>query len=159
MYQIGERVIHRNYGPSTVIGIEEKQLGKKKKQYYVVEASQVMLWVPLDATESIRYPFGKDEFQNLLAKMNGAGEELPDHHLSRADVLKDRLKSRTMADICSVIHDLTSHSRSHSLTKNDNACLQQAQDLLLDEWVTVMGTPREVARQELNNLLQGIPAF
>ena len=158
MYKIGDRIIHRNYGPGTITGIEEKILGKKAAEYYVVETLSVTLWVPVDATEvSIRYPLDAAAFQELLAHLDGVGEELPDNHLERSDVLAIRMKDRTLGDICRVIHDLTSRSRDQTLTKKDLEFLTRAQDLLLNEWEAALGTPREVARQELSKLLQGIP--
>lgn len=160
MYVIGDRVIHRNYGPATITGIEKKQLGKKTDEYYVLETGQATLWVPVDATEfSIRYPLDTARFQELLTLLYGVGERLPDHHAERSEVLAIRMKNRTLTDLCHIIHDLTSRSRSQPLTKNDNEFLARAQDLLLNEWETVLGTPREIARQELTKLLQGIPGL
>jgi RNA polymerase-interacting CarD/CdnL/TRCF family regulator len=159
MYKIGNRVIHRNYGPGTITGIEEKRLGRKTREYYVVETGEATLWVPLDATEnSIRLPLGTNDFQELLALLYGAGEQLPDHHRERSEVLNDRMKNRTLTDLCSIIHDLTSRSRSQTLTKKDNDFLKRAQEFLLNEWEMVLGTPREKARQELGVLLRSIPA-
>jgi RNA polymerase-interacting CarD/CdnL/TRCF family regulator len=158
-YQIGDQIIHRNYGPGTITGIEEKQLGKKLSEYYVVETSQLTLWVPLDATEnSIRFPIGTTEFHELLSLLNGAGERLPDHHIARSEVLTNRMKNRTLTDLCNIIHDLTWRSRSQTLTKNDKDFLRRAEDFLLNEWEMVLGTPREVAKRELVKLLQEIPA-
>lgn len=158
-YQIGDRVIHRNYGPGVIIGVEEKQLGLKSDEYYVVETAEVKLWIPLDATEnSIRFPTQPGEFQELLALFYGAGEPLPDHHLERAEVLAARMKKRTLVELCRIIHDLTSRSRSHPLTKNDNDFLKRAQELLLNEWEIVLEISREDARKELAALLQNIPA-
>ncbi|NUM45637.1 MAG: hypothetical protein HUU38_13105 [Anaerolineales bacterium] len=160
MYEIGDRIIHRNYGPGTITGIEEKMLGKKTGEYYVVQTADVTLWVPVDATEvSIRYPLDVTAFQELLSLLEGMGERLPDHHLERGEVLMLRMKSRTLRDLCRIIHDLTSRSRRQTLTKNDNEILSRAQDLLLNEWVIVLNTPREIARRELTKLLQEIPGL
>jgi len=156
-YQIGDQVVHRNYGPGKIIGIEEKQLGKKTCEYYVVETSQVTLWVPVDAAEnSLRFPAASAEFQELLTLLDGSGERLPDHHVERQDVLAIRMKNRTLEDICNVIRDLTSHSRNHPLNRNDNEIMRRAQEFLLNEWEMALGTPRAEARQELADLLQVI---
>ena len=74
-FQIGDQIVHRNYGPGKITGIEEKRLGNKSREYYVVETAQVTLWVPLDATEnSIRSPVEADEFQDLLTQHLGEGQ-------------------------------------------------------------------------------------
>jgi RNA polymerase-interacting CarD/CdnL/TRCF family regulator len=157
-YQIGAQIIHKNYGPGKITGIEEKQLGKKACEYYVVETSQVTLWVPVDAAEnSLRFPVENVEFQELLALLYGSGERLPDHHVERQNVLALRMKNRTLEEICNIIRDLTSRSRNHSLNRNDNEIMQRAQEFLLNEWEMVLGIPRTEARQELADLLQVIP--
>ena len=133
-FQIGDQIVHRNYGPGKITGIEEKRLGNKSREYYVVETAQVTLWVPLDATEnSIRSPVEADEFQDLLTQHLGEGQRLPEHHLERQDVLAQRFKTRTLADICEIIRDLTYRSRSHALNKNDSDMMRRAQDLILNE--------------------------
>jgi RNA polymerase-interacting CarD/CdnL/TRCF family regulator len=157
MYQIGDHIIHRNYGPGMITGIEEKKLGKKTNEYYVVQTAEATLWVPRDATlVSLRYPLEPAAFRNLLTYLKGAGERLPMHHIERGEVLSERMRSRTMPDLCRIIHDLTSRSRQHTLTKNDNDYLSRAQELLLNEWVAALGIPREKARKDLNALLEGI---
>jgi CarD family transcriptional regulator len=158
-YQIGDQIVHRNYGPGKITGIEEKQLANKKGNYFVVETSQVTLWVPVDATEnSIRFPTESAEFQEILVLLQNDGNQLPDHHTERHDVLALRMKNRSLPDICDIIRDLNSRSRSHTLTRNDNDVLKRAQEILLNEWEMALGTPRAVARQELTNLLQLSPA-
>ncbi|HNB52618.1 MAG TPA: CarD family transcriptional regulator [Anaerolineales bacterium] len=157
MYQIGDRIIHRNYGPGLITGIEEKKLGKKTSEYYVVQTANATLWVPRDApTSSLRYPLELVAFRDLLARLRGAGEPLPTHHIERGNLLFARMQSRTMPDLCRIIHDLTSRSRHHLLTKNDSEYLTRAQELLLNEWVAVLGITREAARKDLYELLAGI---
>lgn len=157
MYQIGDHIIHRNYGPGQITGIEEKKLGKKTSEYYVVQTANATLWVPRDAhSNSIRYPLEPAAFQDLLSRLQGAGEQLPAHHLERGTLLSARMQSRTIPDLCRIIHDLTSRSRHHLLTKNDSEHLVRAQELLLNEWVTVFAIPREAAKKALYELLDGI---
>ena len=154
-YQIGDQIIHRNYGPGKITGIEEKQLGNKKGKYYVVETGQVTLWVPVDSTEnSIRFPAESGEFQEMLAHLQDDGMNLPDHHTERHDMLALRMKNRSLSDLCEIIRDLNARSRKHTLTRNDNEVLKRAQEILLNEWEMVLGTPRAIARQELDHLLQ-----
>jgi RNA polymerase-interacting CarD/CdnL/TRCF family regulator len=157
-YQIGDQIVHRNYGPGKITGIEEKRLGNKTREYYVVETDELTLWVPLDATQdSIRFPTPTAEFQELIALLYGAGEQLPDPHDERHEVLALRMKNRTLPDMCGIIRDLTSRSRNHALNRNDNEMMKRAQEFLLNEWEIVLGIPRAVARQELADLLQIIP--
>lgn len=157
MYQIGDRIIHRNYGPGLITGIEEKKMGKKTSEYYVVQTANATLWVPRDTTTpSIRYPLDAAAFQELLARLQGAGEQLPAHHIERGAILSARMQSRTIPDLCRIIHDLTSRSRHHLLTKNDSEHLVRAQELLLNEWVAIADIPREAARKALYELLNGI---
>jgi RNA polymerase-interacting CarD/CdnL/TRCF family regulator len=159
-FQIGDQIVHRNYGPAKIIDIEKKGIAGKTRQYYVVKTTDVTVWVPVDATEnSIRFPISQEEFQDLLALLQGDGERLPEHHVERQGVLLLRMKTRTFPELCSIIRDLTLRGRSHTLTRNDNEMMKRAVDYLLNEWELVLGTPRSVARQELAGLLQAGPTI
>jgi CarD family transcriptional regulator len=156
-YQIGDQVVHRNYGPGKIIAIDEKQLSGEFRTYYVVEAGELTLWVPIDAAEnSIRYPTSETAFKEMLNYLSGEGEPLPEHQTERYEALAARMKSRSLMDICLILRDLTARSRNHLLNRNDNEVFKRAEEYILNEWELAMGTPRVIARQELESLLNSV---
>ena len=155
-YQIGDHVIHSNYGPGIITGIEEKRVAEESSQYYVVKTGDLTLWVPLDATEDrIRFPLPKAEFKAHLDLLRGPGAELPDAHRARLEVLAERMKVHSLSEICLVIRDLASRSKHHRLNNNDREVMGAAQDLLLNEWAIIDGITRSAARGEMERMLVG----
>jgi RNA polymerase-interacting CarD/CdnL/TRCF family regulator len=155
-YQIGDQVVHWNYGPGTIIGIDEKVLGNKASKYYVVEVERMTLWVPVGEAgeKSIRPPTSSAEFKKLLKLLHGPCKQLPDQQSQRQNELSERMKKRTLAEICCIIRDLVARSRKQRLNRNDAETLRRAEEFLLNEWELALRMPRETAQQEMNSLLQ-----
>lgn len=155
-FRIGDQIIHTSYGPGIIIGIEEKRVADKSAQYYVVKTGELTLWVPLDATEDrIRFPMSKAEFKAHVDVLRGPGAELPDFHRERLGVLAERMKARSLPEICLVIRDLAGRSKAHPLNNNDREVMDTARNLLLSEWEIVDGISRAAARVELERMLVG----
>ncbi len=155
-YHIGDQVVHWNYGPGRIIGIDEKVLENKARVYYVVEIGRTTLWVPVGekGEKSIRPPTSRSEFKQLLNLLRGPGEQLPEQQYERQNQLAERMQKRTLSDVCFIIRDLVTRSRTQRLNRNDSETLKRAEEFLLSEWELSMGTPREAAEHELESLLK-----
>jgi RNA polymerase-interacting CarD/CdnL/TRCF family regulator len=155
-YQIGDQVVHWTYGPGTIIGIDEKVLANKASKYYVVEVDRMTLWVPVGEAgeKSIRPPTPSAEFKKLLKLLRSPCKQLPDQQSQRQSELSERMKKRTLADICCIIRDLVARSRTQRLNRNDADTLRRAEEFLLNEWELALRTPRETAQQEMDSLLK-----
>jgi RNA polymerase-interacting CarD/CdnL/TRCF family regulator len=155
-YQIGDQIVHWTYGPGTIIGIDEKVLANKAGKYYVVEVNQMTLWVPVGEAgeKSIRPPTPGAEFKQLLNLLHSPCESLPEQQYQRQNELAERMQKRTLEDVCCIIRDLVARSHTQKLNRNDAETLRRAEEFLLNEWELALGTPREVAQQELKGLLK-----
>ncbi|MEJ2601231.1 MAG: CarD family transcriptional regulator [Anaerolineales bacterium] len=157
-YKIGDQVVHWTYGPGRIIGIDKKVLANKADTYYVVDVGRMTLWVPVgeDGEKSIRPPTPGDKFKQLLKLLRAPGEQLPDQQRQRQSELSERMQKRTLKDVCYIIRDLVTRSRTQRLNRYDNEILQRAEECLLNEWELSLGTPREIAQNELKSLLEVI---
>ncbi len=155
-YHVGDTIFHWNSGMGQIIGIEEKSLAGQTRQYYVVKTSQLTMWVPTDENgeNSLRMPASRAEFEKRINILRSKSEQLPDDRYQRQSQLLERMKRRTLDDICCVIRDLTARSRNQKLNLNDSATLKRAEDLFLDEWQFSLGVSREHAFEEMSNLLK-----
>lgn len=157
-YHIGDQVVHWNYGPGTIIGIDEKVLANKARKYYVVEVERMTVWVPVGEAgeKSIRPPTPSAEFKKLLKLLRGPCKQLPDQQSLRQNELSERMKKRTLADVCCIIRDLVARSRTQKLNRNDAETLRRAEEFLLNEWELALRMPRETAQQEMDSLLEKV---
>lgn len=156
-YAIGDTVVHWTHGLGKVIAIDEMPVAGAMQEYYVVEVGLLKLWVlAKEASQGpLRFPVKRNEFKQLIDSLQTPGEKLPDNHYKRKIELRGRIQQRTLQGLCDLIRDLTDRSRHHNLNQNDAAVLFRAEEYLLDEWVLSLGTDREKAQSELDNLLRG----
>ena len=159
-YKVGDSVIHWNYGSGKIVAVEDKGLPGKPRNCYVVEGSNMTIWVPVDENDSscLHVPTSRADFKLLINVLRSQGEEIANNPYQRYDELKKRMQNASPTDICMLIRDLIyrSHSR-RKLSSNDNRTLHHAQSFLLDEWGRSLGTPREQARRELEGILKETP--
>jgi CarD family transcriptional regulator len=155
-YRSGDQVVHWTHGSGKIIAIEEKQLAGQTRQYYVLEMGRMTLWVPVDEAgeSSLRLLSSPSEFAALLELLRCPGEPMSAYAYQRRAELNQRMKRKTLAEICLVIRDLATLSHVQRLNMNDHAIFKRAKAFLLDEWERSLGTPRDKAQYELERLLE-----
>ncbi len=159
-YQVGDQVIHWNYGLGEIIQLDEKALSGHTGRYYVVQMPDLTLWVPLNKTgeQSLRLPTPARDFKRLFRILASPGEALSTDRHARKVQLMERLKDGTLESVCRVVRDLVCHKRTNSLNENDNTMLERARNFLLKEWGAVLSVPVQQAELELGNLLDSSAA-
>lgn len=155
-YKNGDMVVHWNYGPGQITGIEEKQYAGQTRQYYVLKTSQLTLWVPTDeeGEKSMRQPVSRTEFKSFKEILRSESDPLPDDQFQRHSQLTERIRRKSLDDVCRIIRDLTARAQSQKLNRNDTAILKQAQELILGEMQLSLGTSREHVELEFNSLMK-----
>lgn len=156
-YKVGDTVVHWTYGVGSVAAIEEIQMAGMNRWYYVIEIKTLKLWVAVEdaSSGSLRFPVDSTQFRNLFEILQTPSQEpLSDRYFQRKTDLHNRMQKRTLEGLCHVIRDLKDRSRAHSLSWEDAAVLNSAQESLLDEWVISLGTERSKAFREMEVLLQ-----
>ena len=154
-YEIGDTVVHWTHGFGTVIAIDQMDLAGTSRQYYVVEAGLLKLWVPVEEADlgSIRLPTKRVHFEALFDILRAPGKPLPDNQYQRKLQLRERIQKRTLEDLCHIIRDLSDLAGEHTLNTYDASVLFRAEEALLDEWVHSLGVERDSALLALEGLL------
>ncbi len=154
-YQVNDQVMHWTYGRGEIISIEEKTLSGDTREYYVLQTNDLTLWVPADeiGESSLRPPLEEEDFNALLKTLKKPASVLPDQPYPRQNELLERMRNRSMNELCAVIRDLVARENLHKLNRSDQDILNRATSLLLDEWVLSLGTPREEAERKLIKIL------
>lgn len=160
VYKVGDSVVHWNYGGGKIVAVEDKGLPGNPRICYVIEGSNVTIWVPVDenGSSSLHLPTSPSDFRLLLNVLRSQGEEMSNNPFQRFGQLEERMHNPSLADLCRLIRDLMYRSRGlRRLSGSDNRTLYLAQSFLLDEWERSLGTPREQARLELKGILMETP--
>jgi CarD family transcriptional regulator len=159
-FQVGDTVMHWNYGLGEIVAQEERQVTGERKLYYVVKIQELSVWVPVDDMLSgrLRRPTSASAFQQLFAILTGPSEGLPDDRRERKSRLQARMAGGSAASICHVIRDLTALRETKALNDDDSATLKRACNLLLGEWGYSLKIPPGQAEDSLTQLLGRQPA-
>ena len=154
-YQVGDKVIHYNFGMGEIVQMEDKFIHERQVQCYVVRIRDLTIWVTADepGKSSLRLPTPGSEFKNMFAILGSPGEPLPIDRLERKTNLLERMKDGTLTSICSVIRDLALYRREKKLNDYDKSTLERAQSFLLTEWVYSLAVSQVQARGELMKLI------
>ncbi len=155
-FQVGDTVMHWNYGLGQITGMEERVVTGKSQLYYVLRIKDLSIWVPADksAGDRMRVPTSARSFKRLLAVLGGSAEELSDDRRERKLQLHTKMSEGTAESICHVLRDLTSRELNRPLNDDDRATLERARGLLLGEWGYALQVPPAQAEDELLKILK-----
>jgi RNA polymerase-interacting CarD/CdnL/TRCF family regulator len=157
IFQVGDQVIHWAHGPGVIIQLDEKRLSGRTRQYYKVQMSDLMLWVPVDQSgdRNLRFPTPKKDFNKLFRILASPGEPLSSNSNERRLQLVERLRDHQLASICRVIRDLTLHKHLKKMNDNDTSTLERSRNFLINEWSVASSISIQQAKQELSKILEG----
>lgn len=152
---VGDTVIHWTYGLGQVQKVEERTLFDHNVQYYMIQVTDLTIWVPADnqLENRLRFPTTKAGVKHLASILSGPGEPLPENSFERMKKLLALLKDGRAESLCQVIRDLTAHQHVHSLNENDRALLKRLQRILLEEWSYALSVSPAQAESDLHQLL------
>ena len=154
-FQIGDKVIHCSFGFGEIIKIEEKTINGKLENCFVVQMSDMTIWVPMDGSgqTSLRAPTSPEEFIETIPILNSPTENLDEDRVLRKKQLSDQLKDGRLSSICRVVRDLSSYQRKTKLSDQERSILERAVNSLLTEWTFSLNTTQLQAHQAMESML------
>jgi len=154
-FRVGNKVIHCTFGLGEITQIEEKVINGQKEKCYVIQLSDMTIWVPMDdpGQSSLRVPTPPDEFMKTLPILSSQNENLLEDRVLRKKQLTDQLKDGQLASICRVVRDLRHYQRSSKLNDQEKSILERAVNSLVTEWTFTLGTNPHQAIQTMESML------
>lgn len=155
-YQIGDKVVHANYGLGEIVQMDEKYIHERQSLCYVVRIRDLTIWVSADdpGKSTLRAPTPDEDFENLFQILQSPGDPLPADRYERKTALFERMKNGKLDSICSVIRDLKNYQHEKKLNDYDKLTMERAQNFLLTEWVYSRSVSWAEAKTELTRLLE-----
>jgi RNA polymerase-interacting CarD/CdnL/TRCF family regulator len=155
-FHIGDKVIHSTFGFGEIINIEEKTINGKLENCFVVQMSDMTIWVPIEDTNqtTLRTPTSPEEFIDTLPILTSPTENLDEDRVLRKKQLSDQLKDGQLSSICRVVRDLSSYQHTSKLNDQERSILDRAVKSLLTEWTFSLGTTQLQARQAMESMLE-----
>jgi RNA polymerase-interacting CarD/CdnL/TRCF family regulator len=156
-YSIGDMVMHPQFGPARIMGLEDQEWVEGFKRYCVLEVPghNMILRLPvrkLDAS-GLRPLMSRSKLVQVMCTLGGAPETLSDDANERHRELQERVRTCKPLKMASVIRDLTWRQRDIHLTKRDIDLLDRARQLLTSEIASATDSQVELADQAIDGTL------
>jgi RNA polymerase-interacting CarD/CdnL/TRCF family regulator len=154
--EIGDRVVHPQYGVGHVVKLEEREFEPGlMRQYYEISIPGSTLWVPLDQpTFGLRKLAVRREIDRCRQVLSSRPLPLTEDSRLRQSDLSARLKAGTIVAHCEVVRDLSAYGAHKPISGTIAAFLRVTQDVLCQEWAMVEGITLAEANLEISLLLE-----
>jgi CarD family transcriptional regulator len=160
LYVAGDRVFHPFYGAGTVVSVEPKRIGGKRRRYYVIDmmmdAMQIM--VPTDRVGAIglRRVGNGEHLESMLHTV----DDIPEitqlkgtARRTRQTEMRERLKSGSFAQILDTVRELYVMHEARPLGMMDRQLFEQGKRFLAGEVALALDLEREGALEAVEKSL------
>ncbi|MGO3751887.1 MAG: CarD family transcriptional regulator [Peptoniphilaceae bacterium] len=142
MYYIGDKVVYPMHGAGVIIGIENRKILGKVKEYYILKipVNDMQVMVPVDSVEEsgVRDILDKEEMDRVLDILAGNEKvDMPTNWNRRYRFNMDRLKSGDIKEIAAVVRCLERLDNKKSLSTGERKMLNGAKQIIVSEMVLV----------------------
>ena len=157
MFNIGERVVHPQYGVGEIVKLEDKEFepGRPHKYYEISIPGGSTIWVQVDNPNSgLRHLATRSEIADCRKTLAAKPIPLTEDGRVRQSELVARLKQGTIAVQSEVVRDLSAHLAHKPPYGTNPEFLAAIQRALCQEWAIVEGILISEATNEINSLLR-----
>lgn len=154
-FQVGETVVHPNYGAGVITEIQERRSLGPGKRYYSIELlgdPQTTVMVPLGQEESVglRQPIPKARLGRLWRILRAEPQALPEEHKERYAVIEGKLQEGDVFQIAEVVRDLAwRREEKRTLTKVGKRLYETGLGFLASELAGVQGSDVGTAEAQI----------
>ena len=160
MFEIGEAVVHPQYGVGRIVKLEEREFehGKMHRYYEVLLPGGSTLWVPVDRPNSgLRRLAQRSDLVHCRAILKAPPSPLIEDGRLRQSDLASQLKKGTIDAQCEVTRDLSAFVSHKPAYGTIFAFLDAVRGALDQEWAQVEEISLQEAAFEISSLLDGTP--
>lgn len=155
-FEIGEWIVHTNYGVGQIKKIETKCISGEEKRYYRVETADSTFWMPVEQMDSaiLRPLSSPDELQEALEVIQDPAEEMSSNHKVRQSDIHNILQRNTARSMALLLRDLRAYKRKKGVLNNsESMVLRDIKQRFANEWAIVAGLSRDTAMSKLERVL------
>ena len=159
-FQVGETVIHPNYGAGVITEIKERRTLGAGKRYYSIELlgdPGTIVMVPLGNEDKVglRPPISKSRVSHLWRILHAAPQALPSEHKKRYAVVEDRLRDGDVFQIAEAVRDLAwRREETRDLTRVGKRLYETGLGFLASELAVVQGSDVHTAEAQIAERLE-----
>ena len=159
-FQVGETVVHPNYGAGVITEIKERRSLGAGKQYYSIEllgdpGTTVMVPLVNEKKVGLRQPISQARLSHLWRILRAEPQALPDEHKERYAVIEDKLQDGDVFQIAEVVRDLSwRREEKRHLTAVGKRLYETGLGFLASELAGVQGSDVHTAESQIAERLE-----
>jgi RNA polymerase-interacting CarD/CdnL/TRCF family regulator len=157
MFEIGESVVHPQYGVGQVVRLEEREFerGDNQRYYEIHIPGGSTVWVPVDVPNSgLRRLARKSELAHCRDILQARPLPLTEDGRVRQSTLVAHLKQGTIVAQCEVVRDLSAFVAHKPAYGTITSFLEAMLRVLCQEWAIVEEISLSEAMSEIQSLLE-----
>ena len=157
MFEIGDRVVHPQYGVGQIVKLEDREFerGDSHRYYEIQIPGGSTVWVPVDLPNSgLRRLAIKSELVYCREILKSHPSPLKDDGRVRQSGLVEYLKRGTITAHCEIVRDLSAFVAHKPAYGTITAFLEAIVNVLCQEWALVEGITLSAAAYEISTLLE-----
>ncbi len=158
LFSVGQNIVHPAHGAGTIVALQEQELVKGFRRYYVVRFAdkRLTIRIPLRRTDElgVRKVMGQATCDKVLAVLRDLPHQLPSNFKERRKTVEKMIHSGRPVKIAEALRELTWRREVKRLNKADSELYSQAQDMLTQEMTLATGHDLEDVQRQINYALQ-----
>lgn len=156
VYLTGDWIVHSQYGPGQIKGVDVKDISGEETNYYKIKANNSTFWVPVDQMDSklLRPLSTPEEIQQAITALQKPPQEMSSNYKMRQIRIQKAQDRNTPKAIARIIRDLRAYRRKMGvLNSTERSAFRALKQQLIEEWALVTDTKNENVAMQLDNLL------
>lgn len=159
-FQVGDTVVHPQYGAGVITEIQERHSLGPRKRYYSIELLgdvQTTVMVPVEKEESVglRQPIPKSRLSRLWRILRAKPQPLPDEHKERYAVIEGKLQEGDFFQIAEAVRDLAwRREEKNKLTRVGGRLYETGLGFIASELAGVQGSDVDTAEAQIAERLE-----
>ena len=159
MFQVGDRIVHPNYGVGTVTEIKQRHTLGSDRRYYSLElmnepGTVVMVPVGAEKRMGLRRPIAKAKLGGVWRVLGDNPNELPSDHDERCALLDEKLGGGDVLKIAETVRDLVwRREERRNLTIRGKRLYERGMALLAGEIASVQESDLLAAEASITSAL------
>lgn len=157
MFKVGDSAIYPTYGVTIVKRIDERDVGGKKKTFYVLQVveNQMTIMVPTDNADSVglREIISDKEVSNVYKILKKRDVKIDQTTWNRRfREYSEKIKTGSVYEIAEVLRNLFLLRHSKDLSFGERQMLDKAKKLLVREISLARQAKEEVIEEEIQTI-------
>jgi CarD family transcriptional regulator len=156
-FSVGDQVVHPQYGPGRVVGVEHRELVEGFEHYYVIELfiDKSTLFMPMCKMDElgVRPVMSQAKLRRVLKSLQEVPRRLSKDFKVRQERIREKLATARPTKVAEAVRDLTGRKRRSHLTKVDRRLLDKGREFLAAEIAAVNGVDLLYGLQTIDRAL------